>query len=252
MRVRFILSHPALPENAGAAARALHTCGFSELALVGSEAHREDRARYLAVGAEAILDNARVYASLEEAITGCDLVIATSARRRSRLRPIIESRALPAFLADKHDPDMYIALVFGSEQNGLTNEELLLCHIIATIPIAQPYPSLNLAQAIMVFAYELARLALPSASGPPGDAELPGKAHADESASPPAGTLGEFLRTTEDILALAGIQRDEGVYARVLEYAAHCDAYEIGALFMLWRRLLENTPEEHNKIEEVK
>jgi len=229
MRVRFVLSHPAVPENAGAAARALVTCGFSELALVGSEVHRDPRARYLAVGAEAVLDAARVYPSLRDAVAGCDIVIATTARRRSRLRPILDSRLLAAFLTEKHDPDVYAALVFGSEQNGLTNEELLLCHIAATIPIAQPYPSLNLAQAVMIFAYELAA---PLFSPP--DAE-----------DPDARSLGVFMRTTESILALAGISSDERVYARVLEYAAHCNAYEMGALFMLWKRLLGDCEKTH-------
>jgi tRNA/rRNA methyltransferase len=228
MRVRFVLSHPAVPENAGAAARALVTCGFSELALVGSDVHRDPRARYLAVGAETVLDAARVYPSLQDAVAGCDIVIATTARRRSRLRPILDSRSLGAFLAEKNDPDLYAALVFGSEQNGLSNEELLLCHVVATIPIAQPYPSLNLAQAVMIFAYELA----------PCSPFAPVQNEAHSAAVPDACSLGVFMQTTESVLALAGISSDERVYARVLEYAAHCSAYEMGALFMLWRRLL--------------
>ncbi|MDR2735206.1 MAG: TrmJ/YjtD family RNA methyltransferase [Spirochaetota bacterium] len=229
MRIRCILSHPAVPENVGAAARALVTCGFDELALVaggGTGIHRDPRARYLAVGAETILDNARIYPSLQDAVAGCDLVIGTTARHRSRLRPVIESRALAGFLAEKQDPDLYAALVFGSEQNGLTNEELLLCHIVAAIPIAQPYPSLNLAQAVMVFAYELARAAETTAQ------------EAEPATAPDECSLGVFMQTTESVLAQAGISREERVYARVLEYAAHCDAHEMGVLFMFWRRLL--------------
>jgi len=272
MRIRFVLSHPAVPENVGAAARALVTCGFDELALVADEAseasgvHLEERARWLAVGAAEVLGSAKVYPTLAEAVAGADLVIGTTARHRSFLRPVVDSRALRAFLIEKGDPAMSLALVFGSEQNGLSNEELALCQLVTTIPIAAPYPSLNLAQAVMVFAYELAPLAgfgalaeatqldpLAGVEGiasrergeagcaapgqdmaPPEEAVPPGSVRSD--AAPPR-TVAAFMEEARFLLARAGIEPGEGVHRRLLEYFAHCNAYEIGALYTLFKRL---------------
>jgi len=261
MRIRFILSHPTVPENVGAAARALVTCGFDELALVANpdsprqaggivqredpnspradQIHLHERARWLAVGAGHILDGARVYPNLAEAIAGTDLAVGTTARHRSFPRPIIDSRGLRAFFTEKGDPSIYVALVFGNEQTGLTNDELALCQIVSAVPIAGPYPSLNLAQAIMVFAYELAYGAEDVPGCGNGDPEL-GVFLRDNEALPEEATLAAFMEEARAVLQYAGIGPDEVVYRRLLEYFARCNAYEIGSLYTLFKRVTQN------------
>lgn len=227
MHCTFILSHPAVPENIGAAARALVTCGFNDLVLINPEGHEDIRARWLAVGAKEILEKARIVSTLAEASIGADLVIGTTARHRRFSRPIIDSRELASFIKKKNDPDMRIAIVFGSEQNGLSNDELALCHIGTSVSIAAPYPSLNLAQAVMVYAYELSREAL-----------LP---KPDGETAPPVGeaSMQMFMEHTRAVLAHAGISPDENAWRRILEYAAHFNAWEMGAFHTLWGRLLD-------------
>lgn len=225
MHITFILVEPAVPENIGAAARALVTCGFDDLVLVNTSGHRDERARWLAVGAENVLAGARLYSTLSEAIEGSDLVVGTTARQRTFVRPRIDSRDLSRFIVEKNDPTLRVALVFGSEQNGLTNKQLALCQLVTTIALAAPYPSLNLAQAVMIYAYELSRikLALPAADQPNLD----------------TNSLGAFLQHTEAVLSKSGIRKDEKLWQRILEYAAHFHAYETGAFHALWKRLLD-------------
>jgi tRNA/rRNA methyltransferase len=224
----FILSHPAVPENIGAAARALVTCGFTDLVLINPQGHEDIRARWLAVGAKDVLEGARIVSSLEEAIIGADLVIGTTARHRRFPRPILDSRELASFIKEKNDPDIRIAIVFGSEQNGLSNEELALCQIGTSVAIAAPYPSLNLAQAVMVYAYELSRETI--------EPTIP-----DGETAPPVGeaSMQMFMDHTRAVLAHAGIRPDENAWRRLLEYAAHFNAWEMGAFHTLWGRLLK-------------
>ncbi|HPN83628.1 MAG TPA: TrmJ/YjtD family RNA methyltransferase [Spirochaetota bacterium] len=227
MHITFVLVEPAVPENIGAAARALVTCGFGDLVLVNPSGHEDERARWLAVGSEEVLAGARVCATLAEAVKGADLVVGTTARHRAFPRPLVDSRDLPLFLKEKNDPAMRVALVFGSEQNGLSNEQLALCHVVTTVPLAAAYPSLNLAQAVMVYAYELSRATL---AAPPVDA-------------PPVEPvkLGVFLEHTQEVLVRAGIKPEENVWRRILEHVAHFHAYEVGAFHVLWGRLLGKT-----------
>jgi tRNA/rRNA methyltransferase len=170
-----------------------------------------------------------VYPSLAEAVSGTDLVIGTTARHRSFPRPCVEARGLRGFLAQKGDPDIYAALVFGSEQNGLTNDELALCQVVSAVPLAQPYPSLNLAQAVMVYASELAD----GCTG--GRVDRPYTPPASERV--PAATHAAFMEEARAVLALANITPDEVVYRRLLEDMAYFDAHTIGAFYTLFKRL---------------
>lgn len=159
MNIHFILVEPAVPENVGASARAIKTMGFSSLRLVNPCDHLSDKARWLAHGSNEILERAQVYNNLKEASQDMDLLIGTTANtKRSSKQDFHSSRELPAIISGKAAGLKNIGIVFGREESGLTNEELQLCQIASSIPLAAPYPSVNLSQAVMLYAYDLSTL----------------------------------------------------------------------------------------------
>jgi len=172
MRFPLILVSPARPENIGAAARAMKTMGFSELRIVASDAWQDPAARRVAHGAGEILDNLRTCATLQEALADIDFSVATTARSRAKFRYYATPQQVETQLLEKRQWVNSMALVFGREDSGLTNEELDLVDLLTGIPMAQDYPSLNLGQAVMVYCYQLAalnRVAPPAAA--PADAQ---------------------------------------------------------------------------------
>jgi tRNA/rRNA methyltransferase len=158
-RLRFVLVGTSHPGNIGAAARAMKTMGFSELVLVNPrfpDAVQQDEAIAFASGALDVLGKARVVASIEEALDGCNFAAALSARLREYSPPVVTPRELAGKLAD--NGGLKTALVFGNERYGLPNEVIEKCNALINIPANPDYSSLNLAQAVQVLAYE-ARLA---------------------------------------------------------------------------------------------
>ncbi len=163
--LRIVLVRPTHPGNLGAVARALKNMGLEDLRLVAPEAmpdHPEARAR--AAGAVDLLERVRLHDSLDEALADCRLVVATSARRRHIDWPALDPRAAAARLVRAAVRGVRTALVFGPERSGLTNEDLDRCHFVVNIPTSPAYPSLNLAAAVQIMAYELFRASQPSAS----------------------------------------------------------------------------------------
>ena len=160
MEICFVLVRPAVPENVGACARALKTMGFAQLRIVGSDVHRDKRAYILAHGAGDILDNAQAFADLDAALADVDFVVGTSAKERHDRRYSFSPAELRGDLDAKRGSVQRAAIVFGCEESGLSNAELARCDALTAIPIANPYPSLNLGQAVMLYAYELSALAL--------------------------------------------------------------------------------------------
>ncbi|MDX9846431.1 MAG: tRNA/rRNA methyltransferase [Tenuifilaceae bacterium] len=159
MHISFVLVDAAVPENIGAAARAIKTMGFTDLRLVNPCTYKCDKALMLAHGSHDILENARVFDSLEKAIEDLDFSIATSAKQRWVKQDIISSREIGEFIRQKVDSISSVAVVFGGEESGLSNSDMALCDVVASIPLPAPYPSLNLSQAVMVFAYSLSEIA---------------------------------------------------------------------------------------------
>jgi tRNA/rRNA methyltransferase len=157
MTVSFVLVEPAVPENIGAAARAMKTMGFSELILVNPCHYLDGPARWLAHGSAEILENAAVFTTLKEAVSGFDFVVGTTAKRRSVKYDYCTISDLPELLNAKGDSIERSALVFGREESGLKNEELKLCDLVTTVPLKTVNPSLNLAQAVMLYAWELSQ-----------------------------------------------------------------------------------------------
>lgn len=153
-KIRIVLVEPKQPGNIGSVARAMKNMGLSQLFLVNPPDHTSGDARAMAVGSGDILYGATVVSSLSEALAGTSLVVGTSHRVRrgfNTLTPPDEAaRQLTSLPADCEG-----AIVFGREQNGLTNDELHMCQIISRVPSAVAYPSLNLSQATLIFGYEL-------------------------------------------------------------------------------------------------
>lgn len=152
--IRIVLINTSHPGNIGAAARAMKTMGLSELYLVAPRYFPDPRATEMASSATDIVDRAMVVTDLDQALAGCHLVIGTSARSRSLSWPMLAPREM-AEKALQESKKNRVAIIFGREQSGLTNEELHRCHFHVQIPANPEYSSLNLASAVQVLAYEL-------------------------------------------------------------------------------------------------
>lgn len=158
MTIRFIMVRPATAGNVGAAARALKNMGFDGLWIVDpvrANVVTTHEARYMAHGAEDVLENARVVRHLDAALAGCRWIVGTSRRIGRQRVPPRTPRDFAA--ACRAAPDRRpLAVLFGPEEDGLGRAELARCHDIVRIPTARGQPSLNVAQAVMILAYELA------------------------------------------------------------------------------------------------
>lgn len=161
-RIRIVLVSTQHPGNIGATARAMLTMGLTELVLVNPDRYPHPQARATAAHAVDVLDRARVVGSLEEAVKDCGWVLAASARSRH----LGDEPLTPwegAARAQERAQLAPVALVFGCERTGLTNEELEHCHAATMIPTNPGYSSLNLSQAVQILAYELRRAMHPQA-----------------------------------------------------------------------------------------
>jgi tRNA/rRNA methyltransferase len=153
-RVRVVLVHTSHPGNIGASARAMYTMGLTRLVLVEPAKFPHPDAEAMATGAIAVLSSASIVATLDEALAGCVLAIGLSARPRAFAGRVMSIReASREAVGRTGDGD--VALVFGTEMSGLSNEELAQCGIAATIPANPGYSSLNLAAAVQLAAYEM-------------------------------------------------------------------------------------------------
>lgn len=164
-RIRVVLSHPSHPGNIGAAARAMKTMGLSRLVLVNPRVFPDAQADAMAAGATDVLVQAEVVASLTDALSGTVLAMALTARRRELAVPALWARDGAAELISLAASGE-VALVFGNETSGLSNEELAMCRRWAMIPVNAEFSSLNLAAAVQVMCYEL-RLAAMEPGQPP-------------------------------------------------------------------------------------
>lgn len=151
---RIVLINTSHPGNIGATARAMKTMGFSELYLVSPRQFPHVKANEMASNAVDILAKAKVVATLDQAIGDCHLIAGTSARSRSLPWPLLTPRLFAEEIKTK-EVDTKIAILFGQEQSGLTNEELHQCHFHIHIPSNPEYSSLNLAAAVQIMVYEL-------------------------------------------------------------------------------------------------
>jgi tRNA/rRNA methyltransferase len=152
--ISIILVRPKFHENVGSVARAMKNMGLNRLLLVDGCSPLHMNAYRLASGAEDILERAEEFPTLKEAISDMECVVGTTSRAGKERSPLLTPEALLRKIIPLTSKKS-IGLVFGSEREGLTNEELSLCHLYVRIPSSEPFPSLNLAQAVMVLCYEL-------------------------------------------------------------------------------------------------
>ena len=225
MGIHFILVEPAVPENIGSAARAIKTMGFTSLRLVNPCNHLSPEAKWLAHGSNDILENSQVFKNLDEALYDIDFVIASSAKTRSTKIDYIIADDLPSLILNKADTITNIGILFGREESGLKNSELKLAHITSFIQMQQPYPSLNLSQAVMLYAYILSKV----------NYTLQQKStHIINDAS--------FLTLTnkvKEILISTDIDKNKNLSSRIMERLALLESGDINLLHSITHKLLE-------------
>lgn len=203
MKIHFILVKPAIPENIGFAARALKTMGFLSLRLVNTQSHLAQGARTTAYGSHDVLSQIKVFPDLTAALKDIDLAIGTTAKRRVKRYNYFIPKQLPGILAKKEGLANNTGIVFGNEENGLTNQDLDRCDIISTIPLATPYPSLNLAQSVLIYAHELSQYARKTAS--------------PLSKMPSARQQSELKKKAVELLEWLEVQASPALYQRILD-----------------------------------
>jgi tRNA/rRNA methyltransferase len=154
-----VLVEPQLGENIGAAARAMANFGLSRLRIVKPrQAWPNDKARMMAAGADRVLDEAELFDTLEAAIADCSFVFATTARAHDQAKRVIGPADAAVEAAPRIGAGETVAVLFGRERNGLENDEVALADCIVTLPVNPAFASLNLAQAIVIVAYEWFKL----------------------------------------------------------------------------------------------
>jgi tRNA/rRNA methyltransferase len=203
MEIHFILVEPQVPENIGATARAIKTMGFSSLILINPNNHLDIKAKMLAHASNEILEKAKLYNSLADCINDFDFVIASTAKKRNIKQDYIDCEKLPKLISEKGKTIKNIAVVFGREESGLTNEELEMCDITSSIPLQNPYPSLNLSQAVMIYAYTLSKLKI-------SKFDL-------KSTNPKASELKVLKSKANSIFDEIGISKNKTIHKRILE-----------------------------------
>lgn len=225
MNISFILVEPAVPENVGAAARAIKTMGFNDLRLVNPCDYLDTKAKMLAHASHDILENAKVFTSLKDAIADLDFTIATTAKQRWVKLDIIPSNQLLHFFEEKENTISNIGIVFGREESGLTNEEISLCSRASSIPLASPYPSINLAQSVMIYAYSMTSLN-----------SIQGEVN-EEHINPES--FDSLRSKAVELLRIAGITPEALIYGRILERLTELNANDIRLLHSFCNKYFE-------------
>ena len=159
-QVRIVMVNTTLPANIGSALRAMKTMGLCKLVLVAPKTYPHPDIQALAAGAQDLLEQIEIVDTLADAIQDCHLVFGTSARSRTIPWPLLDVRPAAKEAIKATSQGQHIAIVFGREDRGLTNEELALANYHLTIPVNPDYGVLNVAQAIQVVCYELRMSAL--------------------------------------------------------------------------------------------
>jgi len=226
----FILYKPAVPGNVGASARAIKTMGFSKLRLIDPCDHLGSEARMFAHGSHEILEQARVFSTFREAVQDIDLVICTTAKSRSAKVDYIPLPELTERIREKGNTTGKVAILFGTEESGLPNELIRQSDLAMTIPMATSFPSLNLSQAVMVTAYELAALIEEKNTASP---------HPDQAKS-----WKELKERSQQLLIRTGIEEGTPLFHRIMERIALMGETDINLLHSVTARLVAILEEE--------
>ena len=238
--VRIVLVETSHPGNIGASARAMKTMGLQDLTLVAPKGFPSAEATARASGADDVLAGARVVESLGEAIADCGFVVGASARLRSLPWPVVDPRA-GAEAVWGQVGQTPVAVVFGPEHSGLTNEDMARCHQLVHIPANPDYSSLNIAMAVQVLCYEL-RMAHPDLAPSVVSDEL-----SREAPLASAEALEGFHRHLETVLRDAGFlnpdhPRQLKLRLRRIFHRARLDRTEINILRGMLVALAPDSP----------
>lgn len=200
--LRIILVQTYHPGNIGATARAMKTMGLTDLHLIAPRCFPDDEATRMATGATNLLESAQVHATLEEAVADCVCVIGASARLRNMPLPHFDEGNIMAEEAIARAQHGKVALVFGRERFGLTNDEIKLCTHQLSLPTNPDHPVLNVSQAVQLCTYELRNAAR---RGTPDNFPMLSKAHdAHEEARPLRAQFDHFCHQLEQSLQPTG------------------------------------------------
>ena len=227
MKLYFVLVAPARPANVGAAARAMKTMGFDAMRLVASRVHEEEEASWVAHGAQEILTQAEAFETMPEALADMDLVIATTARERGRYQHYLTPGEIREQIRSKPSLNK-VAIVFGCEESGLSNEQLAEVDLISYLPLKVSYPSLNLGQAIMLYAYEMSQLM--------DELNADGAAAVAENFDN-AGQVRVLKSKTAELLGELGVSQDEKLHQWVMDRVPMLPQRDLNMLHLLCKDL---------------
>lgn len=223
MQIHFILVQPRVPENIGAAARALDTMGFKSLKLVKPAQYDTERCRWVACKSYHMIEKAEICLSLEEALIDMDLVIGTTARSRRIQQAYHPPKKIYEMIESKESILKNVAILFGPEDSGLSNKILSSCDLVTSIPSDSEYGILNLAQALMVYAYELSFF---------NKHRLKNKRSSSSSLS-----VGALKEQVSQLLTKIEIQPADQRFAKIFEGFAKLNDEEIQLLHFVSKKL---------------
>ena len=205
----------------------MKTMGFDAMRLVASRVHEEEEASWVAHGAQEILTQAEAFDTLPEALADMDLVIATTARERGRYQHYLTPGEIREQIRSKPSLNK-VAIVFGCEESGLSNEQLAEVDLISYLPLKVSYPSLNLGQAIMLYAYEMSQLMDElNADGATAVAE-----NFDN-----AGQVRVLKSKTVELLGELGVSQDEKLHQWVMDRVPMLPQRDLNMLHLLCKDL---------------
>lgn len=200
--------------------------GFVNLRLIDPCNYLDAQAMMMAHGSHDVLNSAEVFDDFQSAVNDLDLVICTTAKERSAKHEYHTSREILSILQNKSDRLGNVGILFGTEESGLPNQLILQSDMAMTIPMASGYPSLNLAQSVMVTAYELSPL---------NHLEKPGTPRSKSGEG-----WGTLKKQTEELLISAGITSGTPLYHRIMERMATVGTNDIPLFLSVISRIIKN------------
>lgn len=225
MQIDFILVQPAVPENVGAAARAINTMGFNQLVIVNSTAHLQEPAKWLAHGSANILNKAISVNSLDDILHNYDFLIATTAQKRSAYCDNYTPENCIDILNKKQKSIHKIGIVFGSEENGLCNSIIQMCDITSSIPIVKPYPSINLGQSVMLYAYVLSNRFINQKD--------------TKKIKPNKDKYKQLKSIIQKVLLSTAINKNENLSKRIFERVAYLDDNDTNLVLSICNKIIK-------------
>ncbi|MBR0573279.1 MULTISPECIES: tRNA (cytosine(32)/uridine(32)-2'-O)-methyltransferase TrmJ [Pasteurellaceae] len=224
-KIQIVLVETSHSGNIGSAARAMKTMGLSQLRLVNPLQSIDDQAIALSAGAKDVLAQTQIFDTFDEAIADCQLVVGSSARLRHLQSTLIAPRKGGKLIVEQAQQGK-VAMVFGRERVGLTNDELLKCHYHLNVPTNPEYSSLNLAMAVQLISYEIRNAYLEIENLQKVDHNLPLVEY------PTAQALEHFFQHTEKVYKNLGFIKNDAMMPKLrrLYQRAHLEKTELNIL----------------------